>query len=98
MMNRRDFLKSSTFLAATAMLASHGVNIGHAQDNQTYYMVTFVSGIDFWVDCYRGMLDAAQFLGVEALYTGSPEYDAEAQLKVLNDTVALKPDGILITV
>lgn len=97
-MNRRDFLKQSTFATAATLLASQGVNLTRAQDSQTYYMVAFLSGIDYWKDCARGMMDAAAFLGVEAVYTGTPEYDITAEVRVLEETIAQQPDGILLTV
>jgi ribose transport system substrate-binding protein len=96
--NRRDFLKRSSLMTAAGMLASHGVSLAKAQDDQTYYMVSFLSGIDYWKDCARGMMDAAEFLGVEAVYTGTPEYDITAEVRVLEETIAQQPDGILLTV
>lgn len=97
-MNRRTFLKSSTLAAAGTLLASAHLQPGRAQEQQTYTMITFLSRLGFWVDCYRGMLDAAEFLGVEALYTGTPEFDAEAEAQILEETAALQPNGILMTV
>ena len=44
-MNRRGFLKGSAVTAAAAFLASQGVNLTKAQDAQTYYMVSFLSGM-----------------------------------------------------
>jgi len=96
--NRRDFLKRSSLVTAAGMLASHGVSLAKAQTDQTYYMVAFLSGIDYWKDCARGMMDAAEFLGVEAVYTGTPEYDITAEVRVLEETIAQEPDGILLTV
>ena len=61
-------------------------------------MVAFLSGIDYWKDCYRGMQDAAEYLGVEAIYTGTPEYDITAEVRVLEETVAQQPAGVLLTV
>jgi ribose transport system substrate-binding protein len=97
-MNRRDFLKKSSFAAAAGMLASRGLSIARAQENQTYYMVTFVSGISYWADAFRGMQDAAEFLGVEAVYTGTPDQDATAEVRVLEETLGLEPDGVVLTV
>lgn len=97
-MNRRDFLKRSSVAAASAMMASHGLAFAKAQEGQTYTMVTFLSGIDYWKDCYRGMQDAAEFLGVEAIYTGATEYDITAEVRVLEETIAQAPTGILLTV
>src|SRR5690606_36149000 len=97
-MNRRSFLKSSTLAAATTLLAAGNIRPGRAQAQQTYTMITFLSRLGFWVDCYRGMLDAAEFLGVEALYTGTPEFDPEAEAQILAETAAQQPNGILMTV
>jgi ribose transport system substrate-binding protein len=97
-MNRRDFLKRSGFTAAAGLMASHGLSLARAQGSQTYYMVSFLSGIDYWKDCARGMMDAAEFLGVEAIYTGTPEYDITAEVRVLEETIAQQPDGVLLTV
>ena len=95
-MNRRDFLRNSA--VASTLLAAQGLHLAQAQERQTYYMITFTSRIDYWVDCYRGMLDAADYLGVEAIYTGTPDYDVDAEIRVLEETAALEPDGILLTV
>jgi ribose transport system substrate-binding protein len=99
LMKRRDFLKRSSFAAAAAMLASHGINLARAQgEGQTYYMVTFVSGISYWADAFRGMQDAAEMLGVDVVYTGTPDQDATAEVRVLEETLALEPDGVVLTV
>jgi ribose transport system substrate-binding protein len=97
-MNRRSFLKRSSFTAAAGLLAAQGINMVKGQDSQTYYMVSFLSGISYWVDAFRGMQDAAEYLGVEALYTGTPEYDITAEVRVLEETIGLEPAGIVLTV
>lgn len=97
-MNRREFLRKSSMTAAAGLLASHGLGLASAQDGQTYSMVTFLSGIDYWKDAFRGMQDAAEYLGVEAIYTGTPEYDITAEVRVLEETIAQQPDGIVLTV
>jgi len=97
-MNRRDFLKKSTITAAAGLLASRGLSVARAQEEQTYYMVSFLSGISYWVDAFRGMQDAAEYLGVEAIYTGTPEYDITGEVRVLEETIGLEPDGIVLTV
>jgi ribose transport system substrate-binding protein len=97
-MNRRDFLKSSTVAAAGGLLLSKGLRPAKAQDGQTYTMVTFLSGIDYWKDCWRGMQDAAEYLGVEVTYTGTPEYDITAEVTVLDQVIAQQPTGIAVTV
>ena len=96
--NRRDFLKKSGIAAAAAFAASQGVKVTRAQDTQTYYMVSFLSGISYWADAFRGMQDAAEYLGVEAVYTGTPEYDITGEVRVLEETLGLQPDGVVLTV
>jgi ribose transport system substrate-binding protein len=61
-------------------------------------MVTFISGISYWRDAFRGMQDAAEYLGVEAVYTGTPEQDATDEVRVLEETLGLEPDGVVLTV
>lgn len=97
-MNRRDFLKRSSMTTAAAMLAAQGINLTGAQDNQTYYMVSFLSGISFWKDAFRGMQDAAAWLGVEAIYQGEEEYDVTGEVRVLEEVIGTEPDGVLVTV
>jgi ribose transport system substrate-binding protein len=96
--NRREFLKSSGAAAALAMLAARGMQPAKAQQDQTYYMVTFLSGISYWVDAFRGMQDAAEYLGVNVEYVGTPEYDTTAEVRVLEETLGQQPDGVLLTV
>ena len=97
-MNRRDFLKRSSYAAAAGMLAAQGLNLAKAQDKQTYYMVSFLSGISFWKDAYRGMQDAATYLGVEAIYQGEEEYDVTGEARVLEEVIGTGPDGVIVTV
>jgi len=97
-MDRRDFLKTSSLAAAALALSASGIKLAKAQKDQTYYMITFVSGIDYWKDCFRGMQDAATYLGVNVKYTGTPENDITAEARVLDEVAGQKPDGILLTV
>ena len=96
-MNRREFLKSSAIAAAAAALPV-GLRKAAAQEDQRYYMVTFASGIDYWKDCFRGMEDAAEFLGVNVEYTGTPENDITAEVRVFDEVASQNPAGILVTV
>jgi ribose transport system substrate-binding protein len=91
-------MKRSSIVAASGLLASRGLSLARAQDSQTYYMVTFLSGISYWADAFRGMQDAAEYLGVEAVYTGTPEYDTTAEVRVLEETIGQEPAGVVLTV
>ena len=80
------------------MLAAAGINVAKTQADQTYYMVTFLAGISFWKDAYRGMQDAAEWLGVNVEYTGEEEYDITGEVAVLEQVIGTEPDGIVVTV
>jgi ribose transport system substrate-binding protein len=65
--------------------------------SEEYYMVSFLSGIDYWKICFQGMQDAAKLYGVTAQYTGQIDADAAGQVAVLEQVIAKKPKGITIT-
>ncbi len=65
--------------------------------NEEYYMVTFVSGIEYWKGCFKGMKAAADLYGVKAIYTGAPQFDVNQEVTVLRQVIAKKPAGILVT-
>jgi len=83
-------------VSATVSLAvTKNVFVGNAKEE--YYMVTFVSGIEYWKGCFKGMEDAAGLLGVKAIYTGAPQADVNQEATVLEQVIAKKPAGIAIT-
>jgi ribose transport system substrate-binding protein len=67
------------------------------EPSEEYYMVSFLSGIDYWKICFQGMEDAAKLYGVTAQYTGQIDADAAGQAAVLEQVIAKKPKGITIT-
>ncbi len=69
--------------------------VGNSSDE--YYMVTFLSGIDYWKYCFEGFEDAANAIGVTAKYTGQTDTDVAGQVAVLEQVIALKPKGIAVT-
>lgn len=64
---------------------------------EEYYMVTFVSGIEYWRGCFKGMEEAAKLLGVKAIYTGAPQADVNQEVTVLEQVIAKRPAGIAVT-
>ncbi len=71
---------------------------GYVGDSsEEYYMVTFLSGIDYWKYCFEGFEDAAKALGVTAKYTGQKDTDVAGQVAVLEQVIAQKPKGIAVT-
>ncbi len=83
-------------LAAPAGLAA-GESPFAGNPKEEYYMVTFVSGIEYWRGCFKGMEDAAKLLGVKAIYTGAPQADVNQEVTVLEQVIAKRPAGIAVT-
>jgi ribose transport system substrate-binding protein len=99
----------SAIVAAGVLTALLGLSSASAQQdqvvlqgvkplpNERYVMVTFLSGIEFWVPARKGMEHAAKQLGVQASYQGTEKYDAIDEARVLDQVIASKPTGILVT-
>lgn len=69
----------------------------HGSQNETYYMITFLSGIQYWKGVYAGMQAAAKDLGVKTVYTGAPQYNINQEVTTMQQVIAKKPAGILVT-
>jgi len=65
--------------------------------DETYYMITFASGLDFWKGCYKGFQTAAALYGAKTEYTGTTGDDASDEAKILDTVAGTKPAGIAIT-
>lgn len=65
--------------------------------DEQYTMVTFLSGLEFWKECYRGFQDAAELLGVSTNFAGTTEYDVNLAISELEQVIANEPDGIAVT-
>ncbi|MED4080134.1 substrate-binding domain-containing protein [Halalkalibacterium halodurans] len=65
--------------------------------NETYMMITFQSGMDYWKRCLKGFEDAAQALNVTVEYRGAAQYDIQEQITVLEQAIAKNPAGIAIS-
>lgn len=63
---------------------------------ETYFMVSFLSGVEYWAPVYEMMEQAGAQLGVTTVFTGSPNYDLNEQLAVFEQVLAQNPAGILI--
>src|SRR5512143_135105 len=105
--SRRDFLTASAATAAGLALANFNPTVvaaqgptatpaAQAQKDETYVWIGAVTAIAFWLDGQQGFQAACKALGVKGEYKGPVEYDAVAQLKVLEEEIARKPAGIMI--
>jgi ribose transport system substrate-binding protein len=82
--------------ALLAGLAPSAVRAAPADEE--YYMITFMSGLEYWKSCYAGFQDAAKIYGVKTAYTGAQQFDINQQVTVLEQVAAKRPAGITITV
>ncbi|WP_449536466.1 substrate-binding domain-containing protein [Ferdinandcohnia sp. Marseille-Q9671] len=65
--------------------------------DETYVMVTFMVGIDYWKRALKGFEDAAEALNVSVEYRGSTQYDVHEEMTVLEQVIAKNPAGIAIS-
>lgn len=72
-------------------------NILSGQKSEEYYMITFLSGIEYWKSCYKGFSDAGKLYGIKTIYTGGTQYDVNQEVTALEQVIAKRPAGIAIT-
>ncbi|WP_413730028.1 substrate-binding domain-containing protein [Sodalis sp. RH22] len=77
------------------------VSSAHAADKkvETYSMVVFLKGSEFFNWAYAGMQDAAKMLGdnVKVELQGPAEWDASVEARTVTQLTARKVDGIVLT-
>jgi len=97
-------MKRKVIVALVALLLLVSIGAGWAQKasvfqgspKETYYMVMMVSGVEYWVGVYEGFKLAAAQLGVDTVYTGTPDYDINKELTVFNQVMTKNPAGVLV--
>jgi len=87
----------STSLFAGGQEEVGGQKVIPTEPGEVYYMVTFLSGADFWKGCYLGFKEMGDYYGVKTFYAGTPEYDITKAVTVFEQVVAKKPTGIAVT-
>lgn len=63
-----------------------------------YYLVTTNTRLAYWQAAADGLAKASAQYGVHADLRGPENYDAQAEVQEFRSVVALKPDGILVSV
>jgi ribose transport system substrate-binding protein len=90
------FILAAAFIfGATA--ASAEINGLKGDPSEEYYMIQFVSGVEYWFPVYAAFKEAGNQLGVKTFYTGTTEYDANKEVEVFDQVLAKKPKGILLS-
>lgn len=99
---KRGLCGLSLTLAAGLTLAEEAPSSGHdhgpfrCDPGETYYMNVMVSGVEYWFPVYEMMKQAAEQMGCDTVYTGTPEYDVNKQLASFEQILARDPAGILL--
>jgi len=65
----------------------------------TFYLASHGGPADpFWGVVMKGMKDAAEKYGVEAIYLGPEKYSLKEFIDLVNSAIARKPDGLIVTI
>ncbi|MFC0470963.1 substrate-binding domain-containing protein [Halalkalibacter kiskunsagensis] len=64
--------------------------------DEVYYVISFLSGLDYWKSVFDGFQKAGDQFGVETKYTGDPGYDINQSVAVFEQVAATKPAGIAV--
>ena len=89
----RNLFKIIATMAVLFGFSSQSFADGH---KPTIALVPGLTTDAFYITMHKGAMAAAEALGVELLFQGSPEWNASLQIPILNAVIAKKPDAILI--
>ncbi|GGH40412.1 substrate-binding domain-containing protein [Paenibacillus segetis] len=67
------------------------------ESDEKYVMVNYLTGNEYWKNCLKGFEDAAEALGVSVEYRGATQYDEHEEVTVLEQVIAKKPAGIVLS-
>jgi ribose transport system substrate-binding protein len=88
---------SATALLALASMLLPGCE-GRHSEKEVFYLVATNMSMNYWQTAVAGFKKAAAQYGVTAKTAGPDGYDPQAELSELNNAVAAKASGILISV
>ena len=98
----RNFHKAAALAAATLTSAALLPATASAQDGfkceegETYIMNVMVSAHPYWVPVYQGFKQAAEAMGCETVFSGTPDYDITKQIASFEQDLVKQPAGILL--
>ncbi|HEY9011021.1 MAG TPA: substrate-binding domain-containing protein [Devosia sp.] len=91
---------AATALAVTALGSVQTAALAESnfacEPGDTYIMNVMVSAHPYWVPVYEGFRQAAEAMGCEVVFSGTPEYDITKQIASFEQDLAKKPMGILL--
>ncbi|WP_196258102.1 substrate-binding domain-containing protein [Pelagibacterium limicola] len=91
-------------LAAAAMMTAGFASMSTAsaqtgfqcEPGETYIMNVMVSAHPYWVPVYQGFKQAAEAMGCETIFSGTPDYDIAKQIASFEQDLIRNPAGILL--
>lgn len=98
----QNLKRAAAVTALTAGIAAAGTGAVHAQNGfqcepgETYIMNVMVSAHPYWVPVYQGFKQAAEAMGCETVFSGTPDYDITKQIASFEQDLVKKPAGILL--
>lgn len=66
------------------------------EPGETYIMNVMVSAHPYWVPVYQGFKQAAEAMGCETAFSGTPDYDITKQIASFEQDLVKQPAGILL--
>ena len=77
--------------------AADGVYTGlRGTPDQTYYMLPFLAGVDYWFPCFAGFKQAGNNLGVRTYFVGTTDVDPNTHVELFEQILARNPSGIFV--
>lgn len=84
----------------SAVLATAGAASAQSkfqcEPGETYVMNVMVSAHPYWVPVYQGFKQAAEAMGCETIFSGTPDYDITKQIASFEQDLIKNPAGILL--
>jgi len=93
-------LKSLIIVYLVLSLILDITSVGMAKDDGKklkFAVVTQSTAVAFWRPVVQGMRDAAEHLGVEAIYTGPKDFDIPKQVSIMENLIESGIDGMAAT-
>ena len=91
-------MKKNSAVAILGLAAALLSGCGRHSNKETFYLVTSNAALPYWQTAASGFSHAATIYKVTPKVVGPDGYDAQAELVALQQAVATKPGGILISV
>src|SRR6266567_1978093 len=96
--DREEIMKKKHAVAWVGLGLAFLCGCERHSNKETFYLVTANSGLPYWQTAAAGFSHAATQYKVKSKVVGPDGYDAQAELAALQQAVATKPGGILISV